>query len=386
MNFAARPDLARTLLSILLTGALLLASLWVLAPFMLALVWAIMIVVASWPLMLRLENRLWGRRSLAITVLICGLLLILFLPFSLAIGTLISHSDQLLALAGSLKGLAVPTPPEWLSALPRVGNKLAELWVQAAELGVQGLASKAAPYAGSLSRWFAGRIGGLGLMLVQILLAIVIAAILYAHGETAAATLRRLARKLGARRGEEMVLLAAGAIRGVALGVGVTALVQALLGGIGLILTGIPLAALLTAIMFMLCIAQLGVLPILAPAVIWLYWSDHTGWATFLLVWMLIVVNLDNFLRPWLIKRGADLPLLLILAGVIGGLISFGLLGIFLGPLLLAVSYTLLGSWLHEEGDKTELAPPSQPEASTPQAAADADLNAQSGESEAPAN
>ena len=87
----------------------------------------------------------------------------------------------------------------------------------------------------------------------------------------------------------------------------------------------------------------------LAPALIWLYWSGQTGWASFLLVWMLVVVNLDNFLRPWLIRRGADLPLLLILAGVIGGIISFGLVGIFLGPLLLAVSYTLLHSWVHAE-------------------------------------
>lgn len=352
-----RSELARTLLNITLTGALLIASLWVLSPFLLALTWATMIVVASWPLLLRLERKLGGRRWLAISLLIGALLLLLFLPFTLAIATLLSHTSEILAAAGSLKDLAAPTAPAWLSGLPGVGGKLAQLWAQAAELGTQGLAAKAAPYAGSLSKWFAGRIGGLGLLLLQVLLAIVLAAILYAHGESAAATLRRLARKLGSRKGEEMVLLAAGAIRGVALGVGVTALIQAILGGLGLLLTGIPFAALLTALMFMLCIAQLGVLPVLAPAVIWLYWADHTAWATFLLVWMIVVVNLDNFLRPWLIKRGADLPLLLILAGVIGGMISFGLLGIFLGPLLLAVSFTLLGSWLDEAAASDNSAP-----------------------------
>lgn len=353
-----RSDLARTLLSITIVGMLLLASLWVLAPFLLALTWATMIVVASWPLLLKLEKTLQGRRAPAIAILICGLLVMLFLPFTLAVNTLLSHSSEILAAANSLRDLAVPTAPEWLSSLPWVGEKLAQLWAQAASLGAQGLASKAAPYAGGLSKWFAGRIGGLGLLLVQILLAIVLAAVLYARGEAAAATLRRLARKLWARKGEELVLLAAGAIRGVALGVGVTALVQALLGGLGLLLTGIPFAALLTALMFMLCIAQLGVLPVLTPAIIWLYWADHTAWATFLLVWMLVVVNLDNVLRPWLIKRGADLPLLLILAGVIGGMISFGLLGIFLGPLLLAVSYTLMNSWIRDEATDTTPAPP----------------------------
>ncbi|MDP5238551.1 AI-2E family transporter YdiK [Uliginosibacterium sp. 31-16] len=353
-----RTDLARTLLSITITGMLLLASLWVLSPFVLAITWATMIVVASWPLLLLLERRLWGRRWLAVTVMISALLTLLFLPFTLATATLIDNADQIIALAGSLKSLAVPEAPGWLSGLPYVGEKAAQLWAQGAALGLQELAGKAAPYAGDMTRWFATKIGHIGLLLVQIALAIVISAILYAQGEVAAAALRRLAHKLGGQRGEEMIVLAAGAIRGVALGVGVTALVQAILGGIGLALTGIPFIAVLTALMFMLCIAQLGVLPVLAPAVIFLYWNDQPAWATFLLIWMLVVVNLDNFLRPWLIKRGADLPLLLILAGVIGGIISFGLVGIFLGPLLLAVSYTLLGSWLGEEDPPVRKAAP----------------------------
>jgi predicted PurR-regulated permease PerM len=135
----------------------------------------------------------------------------------------------------------------------------------------------------------------------------------------------------------------------VALGVGVTALVQSALGGIGLAIVGIPFAGLLTAMMLMLCIAQLGPGLVLIPAVIWVYWSGDTGWGTFLLVWSVVVVALDNFLRPVLIKLGADLPLLLILAGVIGGLFAFGLVGIFVGPVVLAVAYTLLDEWISDE-------------------------------------
>jgi predicted PurR-regulated permease PerM len=111
----------------------------------------------------------------------------------------------------------------------------------------------------------------------------------------------------------------------------------------------VPFAPILTAVMFMLCIAQLGPILVLAPAVIWLYWSGDSGWGTFLLVWTLLVGSLDNFLRPILIRKGADLPLLLILAGVIGGLIGFGLVGIFVGPVVLAVAYTLLESWLKDD-------------------------------------
>ena len=134
-----------------------------------------------------------------------------------------------------------------------------------------------------------------------------------------------------------------------ALGVGITALVQSLLGGIGLAIAGVPFATILTALMFMLCIAQLGPTLVLAPAVVWLYWSGDTGWGTFLLVWTVIVGTMDNFLRPLLIKQGADLPLLLILAGVIGGLLAFGLVGIFVGPVVLAVAYTLLEAWLGDD-------------------------------------
>ena len=159
-------------------------------------------------------------------------------------------------------------------------------------------------------------------------------------------------RKFGARfagkRGEDVVLLASRAIRGVALGVVVTALAQAVLGGLGLLVAGVPFAGVLTAVMFMLCLAQVGPMLVLIPATIWLYWTGDNGWGTLLVIWTLFVGTLDNFLRPVLIKQGADLPLLLIFAGVIGGLLSLGLLGIFVGPVVLAVSYTLLEAWINE--------------------------------------
>jgi len=149
-------------------------------------------------------------------------------------------------------------------------------------------------------------------------------------------------------------VLAGQAIRAVALGVVVTAIVQAAAAGIGLAISGIPYAALLTAVIFMLCIAQLGPILVLAPAVIWLYWSGDPVWGTVLLVWTILVGALDNVLRPLLIRRGADLPLLLIFAGVIGGLISFGIIGLFVGPVVLAVTYRLLESWIADIDRETD--------------------------------
>ena len=144
------------------------------------------------------------------------------------------------------------------------------------------------------------------------------------------------------------MVLAGQAIRAVALGVGVTAVVQTVLGGVGLLIAGVPYAAVLSALMLMLCIAQMGPALVLFPAVGWMFWQGDTTWAVLLLIWSVFVVSLDNFLRPMLIKRGADLPLLLIFSGVIGGLLSFGLIGIFVGPVALAVTYTLMQSWLAE--------------------------------------
>jgi predicted PurR-regulated permease PerM len=139
------------------------------------------------------------------------------------------------------------------------------------------------------------------------------------------------------------------------MGVVVTALIQGLLAGLGLVVTGVPFAAILTVVCVFLAIAQIGVLPVLACAVAWMYWTGSPAWATGLLVWTLFVVSIDNVLRPVLIRRGADLPLPLIFAGVLGGIVGFGIVGIFIGPVVLGVTYTLLVDWV--KGGETTAAP-----------------------------
>jgi len=248
-------DLARTTLGVLLIGALLAASFWILRPFLPAIVWATMIVVFTWHFMLRIQHWLWNRRSLAVTVMTLALLVILILPFSLAATTIISNTE---------------TVAHWVECL-----------------------------AGD--------------------------------------------------RGETAVRLAAQAIHGVAMGVLLTAVVQSAVAGIGLAVCGIPFPIILTAVIFILCVAQIGPGLVLIPTVAWMYWSGDTVWATVMLVWSLVVLTMDNVLRPVLIKRSANLPLLLIFIGVIGGLLAFGLIGIFVGPVVLAVGFTLLQAWVAED-------------------------------------
>jgi len=334
------------MLVVLFFVALIVANFFILKPFLPAFVWAVTIVVATWPLMLRLQTWLGGKRGFAVAVMTLALLLILIIPFTFAIVTLLDNADMIKDSAESLKAKGLPPPPGWVSGVPLAGPKLSESWQELASAGPEGLSAQVAPYAGKIVNWFVDQAGSIGMMVVQFLLTVLICAILYSGGESAADALRRFVRRLAGQSGDDVAVLAAKSIRGVALGVGLTALIQSALGGIGLAVAGVPAAVALTAVMFMLCIAQLGPVLVLIPAVIWLYWIDQNLWGTALLVWSILVGSLDNFLRPILIKKGADLPLLLIFAGVIGGLLAFGIIGLFIGPVVLAVTYTLLGAWV----------------------------------------
>ena len=345
-------DLAQITLSVLFIGGLIAASFWILKPFLPAVIWATMVVVATWPVMLGIQARLWGKRALAVLVMTLALLLVLVAPLSLAIATIADNADRIAGWVRWLTEFRVPPPPDWVAGLPLVGARLQDFWQQVAAAGIEDYAARLAPYASTVTGVFLSKAGNFGLLFLQFLLVVVIAAILYAGGESAAEWMKRFGRRLGGERGVGAVVLAGRAIRGVALGVVVTAIVQSVLGGIGLALAGVPMATVLTALMFMLCIAQLGPILVLLPAVVWLYWSGDSAWGTFLLVWTLVVGTMDNFLRPLLIKKGADLPLLLIFAGVIGGLVTFGLVGIFVGPVVLAVAYTLLDAWVEDDSGK----------------------------------
>ncbi len=343
-----RNDLARTTLGVLFIVTLIVASLWIMRPFLVPVIWATMIVVATWPLMLKIEAAFGRRRAPAVAAITVAMLLVFVLPFWTAVSTIVEYSDEVTRWAKALKDITLPLPPAWVEQIPLVGTKIATTWREYAAESPEALALKLGPYVGQSLRWLAAEAGGVGALVIQFLLTIIIAAVMYSGGETAARGVRRFGNRLGGPRGEDAVLLASRAIRGVALGVVVTALVQSLLGGLGLAVAGVPFAGVLTAIMLLLCLAQIGPTLVLIPATIWMFWSGDNLWGTLLAVWTLFVGTLDNVLHPFLIRQGADLPLLLIFAGVIGGLLSLGLLGIFVGPVVLAVAYTLLKAWIDE--------------------------------------
>jgi predicted PurR-regulated permease PerM len=347
-NVSPRSDLARTILGVLFLGGLIVAAFWVLRPFVGPGIWATTIVVATWPLMLRLQSRLWNRRWLAVVVMTLLLLALFVLPVTLAVVALAQNVDVITAALKQLGTVTMPSPPNWLVSLPVVGPRIAAWWNTTATGGAAGVWTQVEPYVGQVAQWLLAQAGGVGTLLVQVLLVVVIAALMYAQGDVAAQGMLRFGRRLAGIHGESVVVLAGQAIRGVALGVGVTALVQAVIGGLGLLIVDVPYSGLLTLLMLVFCIAQIGPMPVLLPVVGWLYWKGDTTTATVLLVITLVAGTIDNFIRPMLIRMGADLPLLLIFGGVIGGLLAFGLVGIFVGPVVLAVAYTLVSAWVRE--------------------------------------
>jgi predicted PurR-regulated permease PerM len=356
-----RRALAETTLGVMALAALIGAALWVLRPFIGPAIWAAMVVVATWGPMRRLQAWLGGRRGLATAVMTLVLLMLFVVPLVVAIVTIVGNAERIVEWARVVAAFRMAEPPPWLATLPMVGPWLVDLWRQLVAAGIDGLFERLAPYAGNLTRWFVSEVGSVGFLLVQFLLTVALAAVMYLQGEAWADTALRIGERLGGDSGRHVVELAAGAIRGVALGVGVTALVQALLGGLALAIAGVPFAGLLAAVMLMLCLAQIGPLPVLLAAVGWLFWQGDTGWAIALLVASGIVGTIDNFIRPVLIRYGADLPLLLILAGVIGGLFAFGLVGIFVGPVVLAVGWTLMAAWIGDDDPLADAADEVQP-------------------------
>jgi predicted PurR-regulated permease PerM len=324
-------------------------------PFLTPILWSGVVVMATWPLMLAVQRWLGGRRWAATLVMTLAMVAVLILPLVLAGMTVINHLTE---IADSVRTLArsPPAPPEWLQRIPVVGQQISATWQEVVSEGVQGLAQRLQPYMDEAARWFGATLGGFGVLLLRFVLVVVVAAILFVRGETAADAVLRLARRLAGPRGERVCEIATRAIRGVALGVVVTALVQAVIAGIGLAVCGVPFAPLFTAVIFLSSVAQLGAGPILLPILVWLFWKGDTTWATVLLLFTLVVVNIDNVIRPLLIQREAKLPLLLVFVGVVGGLLAFGVMGLFIGPVLLAVVYELLADWVRE--GEAQAAPP----------------------------
>ncbi|XOD70079.1 MAG: AI-2E family transporter YdiK [Sodalis sp. (in: enterobacteria)] len=348
MNFSSSlDDLPRILCTVTFIVLMSIGCFWIIQPFILGFLWASMVVIASWPLLIKVQHLLWEKRLLAVLVMTLLLLLLFVLPVSMLVSSIIDNTIPLMDWATQSEHLILPSF-QWLQNVPMVGAKLYSAWQSLITGGSAPIMTKIQPYIGKAASWLLGQMAHLGTLLLHCGLMILFSVLLYLRGERVGIAVRHFAIRIGADRGDSSVLLAAQAIRAIAFGVVLTAVVQAVFAGIALAITGIPLATMLTIAIFVLCIAQLGPLPVLIPAISWLYWSNNPTYGTILLVWSFFVTTLDNILRPIFIRSGADLPMLLVLCGVFGGLLAFGMIGLFVGPVVLAVSWRLIFTWIQE--------------------------------------
>jgi len=332
-------------IGLLTIGLLIAACIKIVAPFTGALIWSTIIAVAAWPVFERLTQRLGGRAGIAATLITVAILLVIAMPVALLINSLAEHVQGVLHITEDVSSLRLPGPPEWVNRVPLVGPEIESRWLAAVE-NLETTLTKIRPWIGKAATWTVSQGAHLTLSLLEFLLATVLAGFLFVHGKSLAGLLERFASAIAGESGAGLVHTAGLTIRSVTIGVMGTALIQSVLTALGLLLAGVPGALLLWFASFLLATLQLGTALVWIPAAIWLEIQDQTGWTIFLVVWGLFVNTIDNFIKPYLIAQGSGTPLAIVFLGVIGGMLAWGFIGIFIGSTLLAVSHALLKAWL----------------------------------------
>ncbi len=331
----------RLLMGLLLTGIAVGCG-FVLYPFFSAILWAGILVFTTWPVFERIRDQLRLRRTGAAAVMVLLTAVLTVLPLALAVP---GGTDDVARLRGRIADLlnsGLPSSPHWLFGVPLVGPKAAEYWNSwAADLSV--MADFFRPYFGVIAENGLSLLLGIAGGVLQFVLALFIGFFFWLYGDRLAVHLSAVVHRVAGHRAERLITVTGQVVRGTVYGILGTAIVQGILTSFGLWLTGVPRPMLLGAVAGLLSVLPIGAPLIWIPSAVWLLTSGHTGWGIFLAVYgVLAISGSDNVIRPYFISRGAQLPFLLTLLGVLGGALAFGLLGIFLGPVLLGVGFTLV--------------------------------------------
>jgi predicted PurR-regulated permease PerM len=341
--------IAERVLMWLLIGGVAMGCVLVLYPFFSALLWAGILVFTTWPLHEWIRSRLRLRRSIAALGMVVLTAIVLVLPIALAAP---SGSDDVAHLRhvieDALRG-GLPASPDWLRDVPLVGPSLADLWDHwAADIGA--LLEALRPVFGIVLEGGLSVVLGIANGVVMFLLALFVAFFFYVYGEPIAARMRLMLHRVAGDQADRLAEVTGATVRGVVYGIVGTAVVQGILTAFGLWLSGVPRPLLLGGLAGLISVLPIGAPVVWIPASLWLMGTGHIGWGVFLAVYGVVAVSgADSVIRPWFIARGAHLPFLLTILGVLGGALAFGLLGIFLGPVLLGVGFTLMNEWVKSD-------------------------------------
>lgn len=339
---------AARILGLIAVLALAVGCLLVLRPFLSSLLWAAILVYSTWPAYRFLRERTKLSPGWAAGVMVAAEFLLIGLPLVFATPTKREDIEGLRASVEALLTQGMPGLGDWLGRLPLVGRYL-QPWFEGLDTGIAGLAELVQPYAGTLAQGLLSILLAVLSGLAELLVAIFLAFFLYRDGPAIAARGEAALARLAGGRTRHLVVLTGDVTRGVVYGLLGTAVVQGIMTTFGLWLSGVPRPVLLGVVAGVISIFPVGAPLVWIPATLWLFSQGSIGWAIFLgLYGTFGISSADNVIRPWLISRGADLPLLLTLLGALGGVFAFGFLGLFLGPVLLAVGFTLLKDWAAE--------------------------------------
>jgi predicted PurR-regulated permease PerM len=333
-------NLGWILLALLLGGCLL-----VIRPFLSALLWAGILSFSSWPLYRRLLKVLRGRRTLAALLMTLGMVAVVLLPLLIVGVTLADDVKALTTATQHWLDAGPPEPPAWLAKVPLIGRPAAETWHGFVEDSA-GLLAAAKRFIEPVGSWLLDMGLMIGGGLLQLALSILITFFFLRNGLAVAENLTAGIGRIAGERGLHLLTVAGDTVRGVVYGILGTALAQAVMAGIGFFVAGVPGAALLALLTFFLSALPVGPPLVWLPASLWLFHQGATGWGIFMLIWGVGVSTLDNFVKPWLISQGSAMPFILILLGILGGALTFGFIGVFIGPTLLAVSHRLIKEWV----------------------------------------
>lgn len=345
--------LAERLLMGLLLAGIAVGCVLVLHPFLSAILWAAILVYTTWPVFLSLRTHLRASRGWAAGIMVALTAVLIVLPLGLAAPAGADDVAQLRASIELALSSGLPGAPGWLASVPVVGATLAEYWnAWAADLSA--MVSFFKPYFGLIAENGLNVLLGIAGGLLQFLIALMVAFFFWAGGDSLTVYLSRIVHRIAGDKAERLITVTGRTVRGTVYGILGTALVQGLLTMFGLWVSGVPRPLLLGAVAALLAVMPIGAPVVWIPAALWLLSIGHTGWGIFLGVYGLFCISgSDNVIRPYFISRGAQLPFLLTILGVLGGAIAFGLLGIFLGPVLLGVGFTLVAEFAGADTTET---------------------------------
>lgn len=327
-------------------GLLIIGTVYIIFPFLPAALWAVIFAVSVWPVFVKIEKTLGGRSALAAALLTLLLLIIFLVPLVFVGAKLADKVPLVSGFADRIIKEGLPAPPEWLKGIPLVGKSMSDLWNEYSREPSK-LIEAVRPYVNKLTSWMLATGAEIGQLVLLTLLSLVFVFFFLKDGRPIAAALDAIARRIGGTQGHHLLLVAAATMSSVVYGILGSAIAQGILATIGLWIAGVPNALFFGIAVGVLALIPLGlIMLILIPASLWLFYTGQTGWGIFLIIWSFGVVgNADNFIRPVLISRGAQLPMVVVLIGVLAGLAAGGILGLFVGATLLGVFYTLLKEW-----------------------------------------